>query len=112
MAGIKSREESIREEMDAPLNLDVNVDVRIPKSNQMTEKNINVLVVVLLGIHRKITFLNQQMYYGKAMMAIFLFVIHVEMLTIISLLIYLMVMKVRQSNIFVCNLVGCTILKD
>ena len=38
MAGIKSREESIREEMDAPLNLDVNVDVRIPKSNQMTGK--------------------------------------------------------------------------
>lgn len=38
MAGIKSREESIREEMESPINLDVNVDVRIPKSNQMTEK--------------------------------------------------------------------------
>ena len=64
------------------------------------------------AIYSIIIFLNQQMYYGKAMMAIFLFVIHVETLTIISLLIYLMVMKVRQSNIFVCNLVGCTILKD
>ena len=39
MAGIKSRrEEVIREEMDAPLKLDTNVEIRIPKSNQITEK--------------------------------------------------------------------------
>lgn len=38
MAAIKSREESIRKEMDAPLKLDTNVEIRIPRSNQVTEK--------------------------------------------------------------------------
>ena len=108
MAGIKSREESIREEMDAPLNLDVNVDVRIPKSNQMTGKKYKC---TCCGA----SWDTQKNHFSKSADVLWQSndgYIHVEMLTIISLLIYLMVMKVRQSNIFVCNLVGCTILKD
>ena len=38
MARRKSREEIIREEMDAPLKIDTNIKIRIPKSNQTTEK--------------------------------------------------------------------------
>lgn len=43
MAGIKSREETIREEMDAPLKIDTNVEVRIPKTNQTTQKKYKCL---------------------------------------------------------------------
>ena len=43
MAGIKSREETIREEMDAPLKIDTNVEIRIPKTNQTTQKKYKCL---------------------------------------------------------------------
>lgn len=43
MAGIKSREETIREEMDAPLKIDTNVEIRIPKTNQITQKKYKCL---------------------------------------------------------------------
>ena len=43
MAGIKSREETIREEMDATLKIDTNVEIRIQKSNQTTQKKYKCL---------------------------------------------------------------------
>ena len=43
MAVIKSREETIREEMDAPLKIDATVEIRIPKSNQTTQKKYKCL---------------------------------------------------------------------
>jgi len=43
LSEIKSREETIREEMDAPLKIDTNVEIRIPKTNQTTQKKYKCL---------------------------------------------------------------------